>query len=221
MVWIAMTFKLEPLPYPKSALEPAISARTMDFHYGKHHAGYVDKLNKLTEGTPYATLPLEQVIQKAAQDAKGRSIFNNAAQVWNHDLFWRSMTADGGGAPNGRLRQQLETDFGSIEGFAKQFLTQAVGLFGSGWTWLVSDGKALRIISTANAETPMTSQQHALLACDVWEHAYYLDYQNNREAFVHAFLEKLANWQFATDRLAMLSRDQEAETGQQPRRRAR
>lgn len=216
-----MTFKLEPLPYPKSALEPAISARTMDFHYGKHHAGYVDKLNKLVEGTPYATLPLEQVIEKAARDPKGRGIFNNAAQVWNHDFFWRSMTADGGGTPDGKLAQQLQTDFGSFEGFAKQFLTQAVGLFGSGWTWLVMDGNALRIIATANAETPMTSQQHALLACDVWEHAYYLDYQNNREAFVHAFLEKLANWEFAADRLGMLSRDQSAEAGQQRRRRAR
>src|SRR5262245_39069586 len=170
-----MAFRLAALPYPRSALEPAISARTIDFHYGKHHAGYVDKLNKLIEGTPYGGLPLEELIQKAARDPKAKSIFNNAAQVWNHDFFWRSMTADGGSKPSGELGERVAADFGSAEGFAKQFLTQATGLFGSGWTWLVTDGNGLRIVSTANAESPMTTQQHALLACDVWEHAYYLD----------------------------------------------
>ena len=216
-----MTFRLSPLPYPKSALEPAISARTMDFHYGKHHAGYVDKLNKLVEGTPYASLPLDRVIQKAARDPKAKSIFNNAAQVWNHDFFWHSMTGDGGGKPSAALAEQIAADFGSLEGFAKQFVTQATGLFGSGWTWLVADNDKLRIVSTANAELPMTAQQHALLACDVWEHAYYLDYQNNREAFVHAFLEKLANWEFAAEQFAMLNREQAAVAGQQRGRRAR
>jgi Fe-Mn family superoxide dismutase len=193
----------------------------MDFHYGKHHAGYVDKLNKLVEGTPYASLPLEQVIQKAARDPKAKGIFNNAAQVWNHDFFWRSMTPDGVGKPDDALGEQISADFGSLEGFAKQFVTQAIGLFGSGWTWLVADGNKLRIVSTADAELPMTAQQHALLTCDVWEHAYYLDYQNNREAFVHAFLEKLANWEFAAEQFGMLSREAAAAVGSQGGRRAR
>src|SRR4030095_6185881 len=214
-----MTFKLTPLPYPKTALEPAISARTIDFHYGKHHAGYVDKLNKLVEGTPYADMPLEQVIQKAARDPKAKSIFNNAPQVWNHDFFWRSMTADGGGKPSDLLEGQIAADFGSLDGFAKQFVTQATGLFGSGWTWLVADGNSLRIVPTQNAELPMTTRQHALLACDVWEHAYYLDYQHNREAFVHAFLEKLVNWEFAAEQFAILDREQAAAVGQQRSRR--
>ena len=216
-----MTFRLRPLPYPKSALEPAISARTVDFHYGKHHASYVDKLNKLVGGTLYAGLPLEQVIQKAARDPKGSSIFNNAAQVWNHDFFWRSMIPDGGGDPNGPLGRHIAADFGSLEGFAKQFVTQATGLFGSGWIWLVADADGLRIVSTANAELPMISQQHALLACDVWEHAYYLDYQNNREAFVHAYLEKLANWTFAAEQFAELDQSQAAAAAQQRGPRAR
>jgi len=216
-----MTFKLAPLPYPKSALEPAISARTMDFHYGKHHAGYVDKLNKLVEGTPYANLPLEQVIQKAARDPKAKSIFNNAAQVWNHDFFWRSMTGDSGGKPDETLGGQIAADFGSLEGFAKQFVTQATGLFGSGWTWLVVDANKLRIVSTTNAELPMTAQQHALLTCDVWEHAYYLDYQNNREAFVHAFLDRLVNWEFAAEQFRMLDREETAAVGQRKGQRAR
>jgi superoxide dismutase, Fe-Mn family len=217
-----MTFKLVPLPYPKSALEPAISARTMDFHYGKHHAGYVDKLNKLVEGTAYAGLPLEQVIQKAAKDPKASGVFNNAAQVWNHDFFWRSMTPDGpGGIRDEKLGQQIARDFGSVGDFAKQFLTKVVGLFGSGWTWLIADGNGLQIVSTSNAGTPMTSRQNALLACDVWEHAYYLDYQNNREAFVHAFLEKLANWEFAAEQFAMLHREEIAASDRQRTRRAR
>jgi len=217
-----MAFKLAPLPYPKSALEPAISTRTMDFHYGKHHAGYVDKLNKLVEGTPYVGLPLEDVIQKAARDSKASSIFNNAAQVWNHDFFWRSMTPDGGGAiGDGDLERKIASDFGSFDAFTKQFLTQAVGLFGSGWTWLVADGDRLQIVSTANAGTPIASQQRALLACDVWEHAYYLDYQNNREAFVRTFLERLANWEFASEQFATLGRDEVVAPDRQRGRRAR
>jgi len=204
-----MTFRLSPLPYPKSALEPAISARTMDFHYGKHHAGYVDKLNKLVEGTPYASLPLDQVIQKAARDPKAKSIFNNAAQVWNHDFFWHSMTGDGGGKPSAALAEQIAADFGSLEGFAKQFVTQATGLFGSGWTWLVAESDKLRIVSTANAELPMTAQQHALLTCDVWEHAYYLDYQNEREKYVEAVLDHLLNWDFAAENLSKVRRRHE------------
>ena len=216
-----MTFKLSPLPYSRSALAPAISTRTVEFHYGKHHAGYVDKLNKLAQGTPHAGLPLEQVIQKAARDPEATGIFNNAAQIWNHDFFWRSMTPDGGGQPDDVLGRQITSDFGSFEEFAKQFETQATGLFGSGWVWLAADAEGLRIVSTGNAELPIISQQHALLACDLWEHAYYLDYQNDREAFVHAFLERLANWEFAAEQYARLDRNLVQATGDQRNRRAR
>ena len=216
-----MTYTLAPLPYSKSALEPVISARTMDFHYGKHHAGYVDKLNKLVEGTPYAGMPLEEVIRRTAGDRKAAGIFNNAAQVWNHDFFWHSMTPGGGGDPSGPLGRQIAADFGSLESFAKEFVTQATGLFGSGWTWLVADADGLHIISTTNAELPMISQQHALLACDVWEHAYYLDYQNNREAFVRGYLDKLANWNFAAERFAQRDQTPAAVAALQKGRRVR
>jgi Fe-Mn family superoxide dismutase len=216
-----MTFKLSPLPYAPSALEPAISARTMEFHYGKHHAGYVEKLNKLVQGTPLARLPLDEVILRTARDRQATAIFNNAAQVWNHDFFWHSMTPNGGGSPDDALGRRIAADFGSYEEFAKQFVTQATGLFGSGWVWLVAGADGLRIVSTANAELPMISHQQALLACDVWEHAYYLDYQNNREGFVHAFLEKLVNWDFAAEQLAQMDQGQIAAVGQQRERRAR
>ena len=141
-----MTFKLSPLPYAQSALEPAITARTMEFHYGKHHAGYVDKLNKLVQGTPLARLPLDEIIQRTARDRNATAVFNNAAQVWNHDFFWRSMTPDGGGSPDGALGRQIAADFGSFDDFAKQFATQATGLFGSGWIWLVAGADGLRIV---------------------------------------------------------------------------
>jgi len=215
-----MAFKLAPLPYPRSALEPAISARTIDFHYGKHHAGYVDKLNKLVEGTPYMGLPLEQVIQKTANNTEKRAIFNNAAQVWNHDFFWRSMVP-GGSRPVDVVEQRIVADFGSFDEFHQKFVTQAVNLFGSGWTWLVTDGDRLRIVSTANAENPMTSGQRALIACDVWEHAYYLDYQNKREAFVRTFLEKLVNWEFASEQLAQQEPGTDTAVERTKQRRAR
>jgi superoxide dismutase, Fe-Mn family len=216
-----MTFKLSPLPYALSALEPAISARTMEFHYGKHHAGYVEKLNKLVQGTPLARLPLDEVILRTARDRLATAIFNNAAQVWNHDFFWRSMTPGGGGSPDDGLGRRIVADFGSFEEFTRQFVTQATGLFGSGWVWLAADVDGLRIVSTANAELPMTSHQQALLACDVWEHAYYLDYQNNREGFVRTFLEKLANWAFAAEQFAQADQGQVAAVAQQRDRRAR
>jgi Fe-Mn family superoxide dismutase len=216
-----MTFKLSPLPYAPSALEPAISARTVEFHYGKHHAGYVEKLNKLVQGTPLARLPLDEVILRTARDRQATAIFNNAAQVWNHDFFWRSMTPDGGGKPDEALGRRIAADFGSFEEFAKQFATQATGLFGSGWVWLVEGADGLQVLSTSNADLPMISHQQALLACDVWEHAYYLDYHNNREGFVRTFLEKLANWEFAAEQLAHVDQGQVAAVGKQRDRRAR
>jgi Fe-Mn family superoxide dismutase len=196
-----MAFKLSPLPYAEAALMPVISARTMEIHHGKHHAGYVDKLNTLIEGTPYARMSLEQIIEQTARDKDKVQIFNNAGQVWNHDFFWRSMRPQGGGQPKDEIGRRIDKDFGSFDKFARQFVDRAVGQFGSGWTWLVAAGERLQVVSTPNAEPPMISGQHPLLTCDVWEHAYYLDYQHDRKAFAEAFVEKLVNWEFAAEQL--------------------
>jgi superoxide dismutase, Fe-Mn family len=192
-----MTFKLMPLPYDMAALEPAISRRTIEFHHGKHHAAYVAKLNQLLEGNDMARLSLPEIIRRTAQDEKSKAVFNNAGQIWNHDFFWQCMRPDGGGTPPaGGLRQKVESDFGSFDKLRDAFIKAAVGQFGSGWAWLVQQDGRLKVMATANAVPPMTSGAAALLTCDVWEHAYYLDYQNRREAFVEAFLDKLVNWEF-------------------------
>jgi Fe-Mn family superoxide dismutase len=185
------------LPYAQDALAPYVSAKTMSFHYGKHHQAYVDNLNKLIAGTAWAGQPLEKIIRGTAGAADTAAIFNNAAQVWNHTFFWQSMKAGGGGKPTGDLLKQIEKTFQSFDEFKKAFLTAALAQFGSGWVWLVQEGGTLKIIKTANADTPAAHGQTALLACDVWEHAYYLDYQNRRKDFVEAFLNHLANWEFA------------------------
>jgi Fe-Mn family superoxide dismutase len=190
-------FQLPPLPYAQDALAPYISAKTMSFHYGKHHQAYVDNLNKLVAGTPWAGQPLDKIIRGTAGAADTAAIFNNAAQDWNHTFFWQSMKAGGGGKPTGDLLKQIEKTFQSFDEFKKAFLTAALAQFGSGWAWLVQEGGTLKIIKTANADTPAAHGQTALLACDVWEHAYYLDYQNRRKDFVEAFLNSLANWEFA------------------------
>jgi Fe-Mn family superoxide dismutase len=172
----------------------------MDFHYDKHHKGYVDKLNALARGTPMESLTLEEVIAKAYRTPNGAPVFNNAAQVWNHDFFWRSMRPSGGGRPLTVLAAQIEHDFGSYEDFEQAFVKRAVEHFGSGYVWLVVKGEELRIATTENGVNPMVLGAHALLTCDLWEHAYYLDHQNSREAFVKGFLQNLANWQFAHER---------------------
>ena len=195
-------FQLPPLPYAQDALAPYVSAKTMSFHYGKHHQAYVDNLNKLIAGTAWAGQPLEKIIRGTAGAADTAAIFNNAAQVWNHTFFWQSMKAGGGGKPTGDLLKQIEKTFQSFDDFKKAFLTAALAQFGSGWVWLVQEGGTLKIIKTANADTPAAHGQTALLACDVWEHAYYLDYQNRRKDFVEAFLESLANWEFADSQMA-------------------
>jgi Fe-Mn family superoxide dismutase len=182
-----------------------MSKRTLELHHGKHHAGYVKKLNELTDGTPYADMKLEAVIKATAGKAEYKQIFNNAAQNWNHDFFWQCLTPSGGTQPQGKFAEQLASEFGSFAGFADKFTAAAVPQFGSGWTWLVADKDRLKIVSTHDADLPLTSNQHALLTCDVWEHAYYLDYQNEREKFVRTFIEKLANWQFATARFEHLT----------------
>jgi superoxide dismutase, Fe-Mn family len=190
-------FVLPSLPYAENALEPVISGRTMSFHYGKHHRAYVENLNKLITGTEYANFPLEKIITVTAGHPEKAAIFNNAAQVWNHTFYWKSMKPKGGGEPPNELRRKIETSFGSVEACKKELVGAAVSQFGSGWAWLVLDGDKLKVVKTANAEIPFTTGKKPVLTIDVWEHAYYLDYQNRRADYVNAVLDKLINWEFA------------------------
>ena len=197
-----MAFELPALPYPEAALEPHYSAKTFGFHHGKHHKAYVDNLNKLIAGTDLEGKSLEEIIMAVAKDPARIGVFNNAAQVWNHTFFWNCMSPHGGGRPAGKLAHLIDEAFGGYDKFVEQFKAAAVGRFGSGWGWLVLDNDALKIISTPNAENPMTQNQVPLLTVDVWEHAYYLDYQNRRPDFVQAFLDNLVNWDFVAANLA-------------------
>ena len=193
----ASPLALPPLPYAENALEPIISARTMSFHYGKHHKTYVDNLNKLIAGTEYAALSLEKIITSTVGKPEKAAIFNNAAQNWNHSFYWQSMQPNGGGEPPALLKLKIEAAFGSVDACKKELASTAVSQFGSGWAWLVLDGDKLKVVKTANADMPMSMGQKPLLAIDVWEHAYYLDYQNRRVDYVNALLDKLINWEFA------------------------
>jgi Fe-Mn family superoxide dismutase len=197
----ASAHALPPLPYPDNALEPVISANTIGFHYGKHHKAYVDNLNKLVTGTEFADLSLEKIILATAGRPERMAIFNNAAQAWNHTFYWRSLKKDGGGEPPAALKQKIAASFGSLDACRKELATAATTQFGSGWAWLVLDGDKLKVIKTGNAETPLTTGMKPLLTIDVWEHAYYLDYQNRRADYVNAVLDKLINWGFAADNL--------------------
>ena len=192
---------LPPLPYADNALDPVISAHTLSFHYGKHHKAYVDNLNKLIAGTPLADLSLEKVIAEAAGKADKAGIFNNAAQIWNHTFYWNSLSPKGGGEPPSALKQKIVAAFGDVANCKKELATAATTQFGSGWAWLVLDGDKLKVVKTANAELPSTSGMKPLLTIDVWEHAYYLKYQNRRPDYVNAVLYKLVNWGFAPDNL--------------------
>ena len=194
--------ELPALPYAQDALAPVISAETLSFHYGKHHKAYVDNLNKLVAGTDMSETPLETLIKAVAGKPDKAGVFNNAAQVWNHTFFWNSMKPGGGGAPTGAVAKAIDASFGSYENFKKEFSNAAMTQFGSGWAWLVADKGQLKIAKTPNAETPLTTGQTALLTVDVWEHAYYLDYQNRRADFVAAVIDKLLNWEFANANLA-------------------
>jgi Fe-Mn family superoxide dismutase len=194
--------ELPPLPYAQDALAPVISAQTLSFHYGKHHKAYVDNLNKLVAGTDMSETPLETLIKAVAGKPDKAGVFNNAAQVWNHTFFWNSMKPNGGGAPTGAVAKAIDASFGSYENFKKEFSNAAMTQFGSGWAWLVADKGQLKIAKTPNAETPLTTGQTALLTVDVWEHAYYLDYQNRRADFVAAVIDKLLNWEFANANFA-------------------
>jgi Fe-Mn family superoxide dismutase len=198
----AASIKLPPLPYAEGALAPVISANTIGFHYGKHHKAYVDNLNKLIMGTELADVPLEQIVRKTAGAADKQAIFNNAAQVWNHTFYWNSLKPKGGGKPSGDLAKKIEAGFGSFENCRNELLSAAVSQFGSGWAWLVVEGGALKVVKTPNAEVPFTRGQIPLLTIDVWEHAYYLDYQNRRADYVNAVIDKLLNWDFAAENLA-------------------
>jgi superoxide dismutase, Fe-Mn family len=193
---------LPALPYPQNALEPVISANTLSFHYGKHHKTYVDTLNKLITGTEFADMPLEQIVKATSGKEDHVAIFNNAGQAWNHNFYWRSLRPKGGGDPPATLKRLIESSFGSVEACKKELSTAAVGQFGSGWAWLVQEGEKLKVVKTGNANSPLAQSSKPLLTIDVWEHAYYLDYQNRRVDHVNAVLDKLINWEFASDNLS-------------------
>jgi len=191
-----VSFELPKLPYAKDALAPHMSAETFDYHHGKHHQAYVNKLNALTEGTPNAGKSLEELIKTTEG-----GLFNQAAQVWNHTFFWNSMKPSGGGAPTGDLAAALTRDFGGVDKFKEAFTAAAAGRFGSGWAWLIKEGDKLVVTSTANAGNPLTDGNNPLLTLDVWEHAYYIDYRNARPKFIAAFFEHLVNWDFVAENL--------------------
>ncbi|WP_305821870.1 superoxide dismutase [Massilia brevitalea] len=191
-----MEHTLPPLPYAKDALQPHISAETLEYHYGKHHATYVTNLNNLIKGTEFENMSLEEIVTKSSG-----GIFNNSAQVWNHTFFWNCMSPNGGGAPTGKVAEAIDAKWGSFDKFKEEFTKSAVGNFGSGWTWLVqkADG-SVDIVNTSNAHTPLASDDKALLTCDVWEHAYYIDYRNARAKFVESWWN-LVNWEFVNANL--------------------
>ena len=192
---------LPPLPYGDNALSSVISASTIGFHYGKHHKGYVDNLNKLITGTVFADLSLEKIVAETAAKAGRTEIFHNAAQAWNHSFYWQSLSPRGGGEPPVELKRRIEASFGNLDRCKNELSTAATTQFGSGWAWLVLDEDKLKVVKTANADSPLTTNMTPLLTLDVWEHAYYLDYQNRRADYVNAVLDKLINWSFATDNL--------------------
>ncbi|WP_454684543.1 superoxide dismutase [Ancylobacter moscoviensis] len=195
----AAPFVQPPLPYDESALAPTISARTVGLHYGKHHKGYFDKLNALTAGTPYADLDLEAAIRRAA-DEKEAAIFNNAGQAWNHNFYWQQFT-DGPAAPPPALVQAAERDFGGIDALKKQIVEVGSSVFGSGWVWLVEDGDTLAVVGLKDAGNPVAEKMRPLLGIDVWEHAYYLDWENRRPAHIQAVLDERVNWSAVGERL--------------------
>ncbi len=194
-------FELPALPWRESALEPVVSSRTIALHYGKHHAAYVKKLNELVAGTRYADQPLEHVIAATVGNAEMAKIFNNAAQTWNHTFFWNSLREPDGGAPPRALEELMRDSFGGLAQFKEKLVQAAVDHFGSGWAWLVVRGNQLEVMSTSNAQTPITMGPTPLLAIDVWEHAYYLDYENRRPESVKAVIDRLLNWEFALEQL--------------------
>jgi Fe-Mn family superoxide dismutase len=195
------TFQLAPLPYRDDALAPTISPETMRLHYGKHHKGYIEELNRLVAGTPFAQMSIEQVMLSAVRQPEQVATYNNAAQAWNHDFYWRSLSPQGGGTPAADLAARIKASFGTLDLLKKEITTAATTQFGSGWVWLVLDGTQLRVVQLGNAGNPLTEGLRPLLSIDVWEHAYYVDYENRRAEYVKALLEKLINWNFAAGNL--------------------
>ncbi len=195
--------KLPKLPYARNALEPYISENTINYHYGKHHQGYVTNINKMIKDTDLESKTLEEIIKISHQDKNKSLIFNNAAQIWNHTFYWHSMKPKGGGKPNSKLLDKIIADFGSFENFVTEFKTAAASQFGSGWAWLVLENKKLKVTRTGNAENPLTTNATALLTIDIWEHAYYLDYQNARPHYIDIFMEHLVNWDFVEQNLGL------------------
>jgi superoxide dismutase, Fe-Mn family len=199
---------LPPLPYALNALEPAISAKTLSYHHGKHHSAYVENTNRLIVATELADLSLDQIVTATAGRAERTNIFNNAAQAWNHSFYWHCLKPNGGGEPPAILKHKIEEAFASVDACKKELANSAMAQFGSGWAWLVMDGSSLKVVKTANAETPFTFGLKPLLAIDVWEHAYYLDYQNKRADHVNAVIDRLINWEFAADNLSSFRQSQ-------------
>lgn len=201
----AEPFQLPSLPYAQDALEPHISSRTLSFHYGKHHQGYINKTNKLVGGTPFADYSLEKIIKTTADNkAHHQAVFNNAAQAWNHEFYWNSMTPEKT-KPSGELEKKIKADFGSMDKLKEALTEAATSQFGSGWAWLVMDGDTLKTVNTPNADTPIAHGMQPLLTVDVWEHAYYLDYQNQRKKYVTAVLDNIINWEFASENFSKTS----------------
>lgn len=196
-----MAILLPDLPFPQDALAPHISANTLDFHYGKHHKAYVDNANKLIAGTDLESLSLEDIIRKTAGDAAKIGIFNNTAQIWNHSFYWQCLKPNGGGAPTGAIAEKILATWDSYDKFVEELKTAGTTQFGSGWAWLVLDNGQLKITKTANADTPIAHGQKPLLTIDVWEHAYYLDYQNRRPDYLATVIDKLINWDFVNANL--------------------
>ncbi|MDP2312093.1 MAG: superoxide dismutase [Pseudomonadota bacterium] len=192
---------LAPLPYADTALAPAISQNTLSFHYGKHHKAYVDNGNKALAGSPLASQPIAEILKATQGKPDQAAIYNNVGQAWNHDFYWKSMRPGGGGAPSGRLGDRIKSDLGGYDAFKAAFSKAATGRFGSGWAWLVANKGKLEILDTGNADTPLPMGLTPLVVLDVWEHAYYLDYQNRRADYVTAWLDKLVNWEFAEKNL--------------------
>ncbi len=197
-----MSYELPPLPYAYDALEPYISKSTLEFHHDKHHASYVSKYNDAVKGTDHDSNPIEDVIKAIAGDSSKQGLFNNAAQAWNHTFYWHSLKPSGGGLPSGDLAAKIDADFGSFDKFAEEFKSAGGTQFGSGWAWLVLDNGTLKVTKTLNADNPLTAGQVPLLTMDVWEHAYYLDYQNNRPDYIDSFLKNVVNWDFAASNFA-------------------
>ncbi|HUL80138.1 MAG TPA: superoxide dismutase [Vicinamibacteria bacterium] len=195
-----MPIELPALPFEDNGLAPAISSNTISFQYGKHHRAYVDNLNKAIQGTPFAERPLVEIVRECSGKPEHSAIFNNAAQAWNHGFYWKSLSPKPT-SPSKKLAEQIERDLGGMPKFKEQFLAAALGQFGSGWAWLVVEGGVLKITKTSNAETPITTPATPLLTLDVWEHAYYLDYQNRRADYVAAALDRLLNWEFASQNI--------------------